>query len=280
MKILTAAVNNPGFLEMQSKSITKHVNSVSGGENISLIVFNDAKNWSNYTNFYKPEKINKNMIDMVCHNRLNKTCIDVSNDSSQSAQTLQTRYATVLNTMMTYMISNPDKYLVIDSDMVFVDDIDLTQFNSNYFGYVDIAGAPSPNFFFIDTANLSSKESINWDITTPANDTTWLTILKTDVANSGKIFEFSYLPSLTWNASDLPNNINSNLLTFLNYDFRNMGGHFFSEIYSNFVFHYKAGSNWMCEDLIPCNPYITNMLMFNVRLTNQLKLALTQMNAI
>lgn len=281
MKILSTSVNNPGFIELQNNSIKKYVNMVSGGEGVNLTVFNDAKNWNDFTNFNLSNKINKNMVSTVCNNRCYVTCIDVPNDSSQQATPLKARYASTLNTMMTYMFDNPDQYLVIDSDMFFVAPIDITQLNSCYFGYVDISGngtdIPSPNMFYVDTVNLANKNLINWNITDGSVDAAWLASLKLEGGNAGKITEFTYLSSLTWDASNLPVNINSNVLNFFNYDPRNMSGKYYAEIYNNNILHFKAASNWLCNDLQPCNPYNPDMLKLIVRLTNVLRQTFTML---
>lgn len=48
MKIISVVVNNPIFIELQYNSIRKYVKST---EPIEYIIFNDAKNWPDSTNF-------------------------------------------------------------------------------------------------------------------------------------------------------------------------------------------------------------------------------------
>ena len=270
MKILSTAINNPGFIELQKNSILKYVNSVVGAENTELIIFNDAKDWDDYTNFFNAHDINKNMVNKVCANRCYLKCIDVPNTFHRSIIDLKYRYVDTLNFMMTYMLNNPDKYLVIDSDMFFVDKLNFSQLDSCYFAYVEQStdGLPSPNMFYIDTINLNNKESIKWDIN--QSDLDWLNLLKNN-NEPDKIIKFNYLPSLLWTEKDIPSNIHYNIRAFLYNDRRNANGMFFSEIYNNNILHIKGGSNWLHNELnYLLNPYdpSDNMLKIYVTLTN------------
>jgi hypothetical protein len=48
-----------------------------------------------------------------------------------------------------------------------------------------------------------------------------------------------------WNISNFPKELNKKLLTFLNFDPRNINNTYFAELLESKIFHYRGGSNWM-----------------------------------
>jgi len=276
MKVLTTSVNNPAFIELQANSVKKFVQPNSG-DSVEFIVFNDAKDWNDYVNF-GDTSINKNMVNSVCNSRFHVKCIDIPNDQHQHIESLVLRYADSLTFMTKYMIANPDKYLVIDSDMFFTSAFNMSQLDGYYFGYPDqpqisngmTIYSPLPNMFYIDTTCIPNQPMITWNIDTAAIDTGGMNDDWLNTLDPSKVYKFSVLSSLNWTEKDIPNNIHGNIRGFLYNDPRNVNGQFFSEIYNNNIFHYKAGSNWMHKELQyllnPSDPSST-MIKLNVHLT-------------
>jgi hypothetical protein len=246
MKIVSVVVNNPIFIELQYNSIQKFFKSEEKPE---IIIFNDAKDWPDNTNFnnihVKPKIIN------TCK-KLNIKCINIPNEQHKNITCPSTRHSQSLNFITSYMINNLDTYLILDSDMFFIDNFDINDFKKYYFCYVNQfriinntrINYPWANFFYLDSLNIPYKELIDWSpcngLDTGGKNHVWLSKLDKD-----KIFEIEYLQSCTWNETNLPISINKNIKNFLENDLRNKNSKYFAEIFYNKIFHYRAGSNWM-----------------------------------
>jgi hypothetical protein len=58
-------------------------------------------------------------------------------------------------------------------------------------------------------------------------------------------YMIKHLRSLNWRKTDLPINVDKNIIDLLASDNRNKKGNYFYEIYDNRILHYRAGTNWM-----------------------------------
>jgi hypothetical protein len=248
MKIVSVFVNNPMFIELQYNSIKKFFKCDNEYE---IIIFNDAKDWPDITNFN--DITIKEQINNTC-NRLNIPCINIPNSHHMKKRDPSARHADSVNFITKYMLTNPDIYFMLDSDMFFVDYFDIKEFEQYYFCYINqcrnignsIINYPWPNFFYLDINNIPNKELIDWypgnGLDSGGKCAYWLSKLE-----KKKILEIKHLYSCSWNENDIPENININLKLFLNNDVRNKNGKYFSELYHKKILHYRAASNWMNE---------------------------------
>ena len=166
MKIISVVVNNPIFIEMQYNSLKRFFKSEEAFE---LIVFNDAKDWQDITNFGDISM--KSQITNTC-GKLNIKYIDIPNSHHMYQNQPSIRHADSVNFMTKYMFENPDKYLMLDADMFFVDTFDISEFDKYYFCYINqernvqnrIINYPWPNFFYININEIPNKELIDWSV--------------------------------------------------------------------------------------------------------------------
>jgi hypothetical protein len=266
MKIVTAVVNNPEFIEIQYYTLKKYFK----GE-YEFIVFNDTKEFSDFTN--DGDTTLKEQIITIC-NKLNITCINVVNNHHNTMNMSQ-RHADTFNTyVLKYQIENPDKYLLLDSDMFLVDYFDINKYSQydcaivlqsrkdhqiNYFW---------PGLCYFDFTKMKNIELLNWncckDCDSGGSMHEWLKLqikdsvvpkpddihYKDETYHTDTIYFIKHLCSCRWNLSKLPENItNEKLIQFLLHDRRNENDTIFCEIYDNVFLHYRAGGNWMGEGL-------------------------------
>ena len=159
MKIISVVVNNPIFVEMQYNSLQRFFKSKDAFE---LIVFNDAKSLHDITNF--GDVTMKAQITSICE-KLNITCINIPNSHHMHESQASIRHADSVNFMTKYMFENPDKYLMLDADMFFVDTFDISEFDKYYFCYINqsrnvrncIINYPWPNFFYININEIPNN---------------------------------------------------------------------------------------------------------------------------
>jgi len=152
------------------------------------------------------------------------------------------------------MLTNPDTYFMLDSDMFFVDHFDIKEFEPYYFCYTNqsrnignsIINYPWPNFFYLDIRNVPNKELIDWSAAYGCDSGGKCALCLSKLENE-KILEIKHLYSCSWNENDIPQTINTNLRLFLNNDVRNRNGKYFAELYHKKILHYRAASNWMNE---------------------------------
>lgn len=269
MKVITNVVNNPIFIELQFKSLQKYLKN-----EFEFIVFNDAKDFPDYTN--GGDITIKNKIEEKCK-ELGLKCITLENHSHMYNHSGSFRHSQVLANIIKYQLKNPDKYLLLDSDMLLVSYLDinkwssfksaivLQQRNNNSCNYI------WPGLCYLDMTEGNHFDVFNWDLT-PTTDAGGMTEvwLKTQIQegenfpttenlrwnketdyNTKKIYFIKHLWSLTWDESEYPEELkeNKSLLTFIKTDLRNKDNKFFCEIYDNCFFHYRAGCNWLGEGM-------------------------------
>jgi len=248
MKIVSVFVNNPIFIELQYNSIKKFLKYDNDYE---IIIFNDAKDWPDITNFN--DVTIKEQINSTC-NKLNIPCINIPNSHHKNQHAPSLRHADSVNFITKYMLTNPDTYLMLDSDMFFVDYFDISEFKDYYFCYINQSRTVGnstinyawPNFFYLDIDNVPYKELIDWSLA-PGCDSGGKSSLWLSKLDKQKILPIKHLYSCGWNENDIPESINKNLKLFLNNDVRNKNGKYFAELYHKKIIHYRAASNWMNE---------------------------------
>jgi hypothetical protein len=249
MKIITSVVNNVDFIEIQYYTFKKFIRC-----DYEFIVFNDAKSFSDITN--GGDITLKQKIKEKCE-ELNITCINIENDNHSTLRCMSKRHADIFNNyIISYQKSNPDKYLLIDSDMFLVDFlneeffqcscalVEQTRENCVYIW---------PGLCYMDFTQISNIDLLDWSCC-PGLDTggmmkDWLSLQRNH--NDSQIYWIKSFSSGSWREENIPENLreNRNLIQFLKEDPRNSEDTFFCEIYDGRFFHYRAGSNWMCDGM-------------------------------
>jgi hypothetical protein len=239
MKIITPVCNNPDFIRIQAQSFAKHIH-----EPFEFIVFNDCKQWRDYSNFGDPTIYTE--IQRVCQ-ELSIQCIDVPNRAHVRVHSPSSRHAMTMNFIFAYMKATPDEYVCIDSDMFLIDTLDLTKWRRTPATVLvqERSGIHYiwPNLFYMDMLRIPNAYQIDFSVTGDTDSGgathTWLSACAKE-----DIQYIRHLPSLTWHAlpRDYPDY--PGLLAFLSADPRNKNGAFYCEIYDGSILHYRAGSNW------------------------------------
>jgi hypothetical protein len=281
MKIITAVVNNPIFIEIQYHTLKKYIK----GE-YEFIIFNDAKNFPDYTN--GGDYNIKNKIEDLCK-KLNIKYINIPNIKHKINQYSAQRCADSMNYILNYQKQNPDKYLLLDSDMFLIDYFDINKY-SNYDCAVVLQSRNNNtiNYFwngiyYFDMKKIKNIELLNWDLCRYCDVggmmQEWLKkqlliILNTDEIrwtnknfNTDNIYFIKHLSSCSWDIKELPKNLQDDqkLKKFLENDPRNTNKKYFCEIYDDVFLHYRAGGNWRKEGI-----------NFHNKLTSLLKKVLIQ----
>lgn len=265
MKIITSVVNNPIFIEIQYYTLKKYFQ----GE-YEFIVFNDAKDFPDFTNYN--DVTMKQQIQYIC-NKLNIKCINIPNKHHIKKTNAALRCADSMNYILEYQKNNPDKYLLLDSDMFLIDHFDINKYSKfdcavvlqsrnhhiiNYFWN---------GIYYFDMTKMNNIEFLNFncckDCDVGGMMQEWLKkqmgnipIPNTDDIrwidkdfHTNNIYFIKHLWSCSWDISELPTNLQSNikLIDFLKNDVRNINNKFFCEIYDNVFLHYRCGGNWRRE---------------------------------
>jgi hypothetical protein len=245
MKVVTAVVNNPIFIQIQYYTLKQHMKC-----DYEFIVFNDAKTFPDYSN--GGDIRIKNNIEEICQ-KLGIICINIPNNHHKKNIDASSRTADSLNFILAFQKQYPDKYLLLDSDMFLIDDFSLSDYE-NYDCSVVLQSRNKGTInyiwnglYYFDINRTKNLDLLNWNCL-PGCDTGGMTQqwLKIQVKNKEKIHFIKHLCSGSWNASEFPDNLKNNkkLFDFINSDPRNKNGQFYCEIYDNKFLHYRAGGNW------------------------------------
>jgi hypothetical protein len=258
MKIVTAVVNNPIFIEIQYYTLQKYFQG-----DYEFIVFNDAKSFPDFTNFR--DITMKNQIEELCK-LLNITCINIPNDHHKNNPCAVSRCADSMNFILQYQKQHPDKYLLLDSDMFLID-----TFDSNKYNHYDCAIVLQTRkkqeikyfwngIYYFDFNKIKNIDLLNWNhciyCDVGGSMQEWLKNQDPET-----IYYINHLSSCNWEEKEIPENLKSNdkLIHFLKEDVRNKEKKFFCEIYDNVFLHYRAGGNWMKQG-IKLHEYLSNKL--------------------
>jgi hypothetical protein len=252
MKVVTAVVNNPIFIEIQYETLKKYMLC-----EYEFIVFNDAKSWPDYSNFKNPKL--KQEINDLC-TKLNIKCIEIPNENHKKESSACVRCADSMNFILDYQRKYPDQYLLLDSDMFLIN-----YFDSSIYNICGVVLQSRPNIEYIwnglayfNIPKMSNISLLNWntcalcDVGGSMKD--WL---KTQ--DYKRIYFIPHLCSNDWDSNHLPKEF-LYLKDFFENDPRNEKGKYFCELYDNKFLHYRAGGNWMNQS------YSTH-----VNLSNKLK---------
>lgn len=277
MKIITAVVNSPTFIEIQYHTLKKYFKGY-----YEFIVFNDAKDFPDFTN--GDDVTIKTQIEDMC-STLGITCINIPNAGHKTNFCAVSRCADSMNYILEYQKNNPDKYLLLDSDMFLVDDFDIAIYekydcaivlqsrNNHRINYL------WNGVYYFDMTKMKNIDLLNWSHCTYCDVggmmQEWLklqtanTVIPTtddirwrnNIYHTNTIYFIKHLWSCTWDMSELPENLkkNTKLVDFIKNDIRNINNKFFCEIYDNVFLHYRAGGNWRKEGLNVHNK-LTQML--------------------
>ena len=266
MKVLTAVVNNPIFIEIQYHTLKKYMKN-----DYEFIVFNDAKNFPDFTN--GGDVTIKTQIEDVCK-KLNIKCINIPNEQHKINNCAAKRCADSMNYMLQYKLNNPDKYLVIDSDMFLIDNFNISDYEKYDISVVlqkRLNGKVNyiwNGLYYFNISKMDNKELLNWN-TKPGCDVggmmeEWLDKLTNkkypdtdkirwtdEKFHTDNIYYIKHLWSCSWDENEIPLKLKSNkgLIEFIQSDIRNQKGKYFCEIYDNKFLHYRAGGNWNNEGI-------------------------------
>lgn len=282
MKIITAVVNNPEFIEIQYHTLKRFYQG-----DYEFIVFNDAKSFPDYTN--GGDLTIKQQIEDKC-NALQIQCISIPNDHHCIQDNASERSADSMNFMFRYQTSHPDQYLVIDSDMFLINNWSAESL-LGYDAAIVLQSRTDPTYHYpwngwcyFDMFELKNNNLVHWERIPGYCDTggkmnDWLQVQmagqpmpntddirwSNNMFYTDKIYFIKHLWSCTWDISEAPEYIkqNATLLDFLMNDPRNINGKFFCELYDGAFLHYRAGGNWRQEGIA-----------FHQAITHKLKQAL------
>lgn len=277
MKIVTAVVNNPTFIEIQYHTLKKYFKG-----DYEFIVFNDAKDFPDMTN--GNDVTIKAKIETTCQN-LGIRCINIPNEDHKQMN-MSTRHADTFNNhVLMFQKQNPDKYLLLDSDMFLIDTFDIEKY-SNYDCAIVLQSRNNyslnyiwPGLFYVDFSKIQNIELLDWRPTdycdTGGMMKEWLQLQMngSNMPNTDEIrwtdkkfhnetiYFIKHLWGSSWDETELPTNLQErhNIIDFLNQDVRNENNKFFCEIYDDVFLHYRAGSNWNGEGMELHN-CLTNLL--------------------
>ena len=246
LHIQTAVVNNPTFIEFQVHTLKYFVKG-----DYTFTVYNDAKRFPDYSNFGDPNV--RRRIEDTC-SKLNIPCISIENNHHIKSQSASRRTADALNIMLDAQRKTQDRFRILDADM-----FPIMPFDTKKYRAYDAAILPqikttkgkSLDYFwngiaYFDMATLNPKEIMNW------NDE-WVEDVFTDTGGGmyyflketkNKFYRIPYLQSLTWSSLDWPLDVDTRWLQYAHNDDRNKDGKYFTELYDNTFFHFRAGGNW------------------------------------
>lgn len=269
LKVVTAVVNNPVFIEIQYNTLKKYMTC-----DYEFIVFNDAKAFPDLTN--GGDVTIRTQIEKVCED-LNITCINIPNDNHQVNRDPCIRCADAMNFILEYQKVNPWKYLCLDSDMFLVDFFDIKDYEKYTAAMVlqnrlnnEITYCWNGLYYF-DFTIINNQELMDWGCDefgkcdVGGRMRFWLRLQDNDLPTNNQIRDYEYgeynvlnksslyfikhLCSNGWDESEYPDNLALPLLEFLKNDPRNRDGKIFCELYDKKFLHYRAGGNWNMEGM-------------------------------
>lgn len=233
------------YIRIQEKSFRNHIKIP-----YEFIIFNDAKRWSDYTNFGDSSMYDK--IKNTC-DELSIKYIDIDNSHHRILQSASHRHCDSLRAIMRVVKNHKARFWIIDSDMWCVGDITEGDFDKYFEGDGSFVHQERdnmvyawPNLWFIDTRRVDVSE-LNWDIY-PQCDSGGMTQFW---LKNRRVNWIPYFRSTVWGIEDMKNVSESIrfLENFLLNDPRNVNNKFWAELYNSHIFHIRAGSNWNREGI-------------------------------
>jgi hypothetical protein len=263
MKIVTAVVNNPVFIEIQHTLLQFYMPC-----EYEFIVFNDAKDFPDKTN--QGDTNMPKYITKMCEHLAIK-CINIPNKHHSYQKDAAIRCADSMNFILNYQRSQPsDEYILLDSDMFPIAPIPIEKYRMANCALVEQERLEQKYFwnglYYFNTAKMTNMELMNWNCL-PGFDVGVMMVKWLKLQEHNNIFNIKHLPSLRWNknSKNMPDFLNQPkyhaLLDFLENDPRNSNDNkYFCEIYDNTYLHYRAGGNWREEGM-----------QFHISMTNKLR---------
>lgn len=244
MKVITCVVNNPIFIEIQYKSLKKYLKN-----DFEYIVFNDAK----------CDNIKKD-IENLCK-RLEIKCINIPNYThlNRCIEYPSIINALEMNFMLKYQIANPDKYLILDSNIFLIDYLDITERYKDYKTAFNIRSKNIDNklyryiwkgIVYFDMNKIDDIYYLDWNgmseewLKRQIKDNEKIPSInelehnKIDDYHISNIYFMKPYKKHTWKIDEIPNNLEKNkkLINFLINDKRNYGELIYGEIYDNIFY--------------------------------------------
>ena len=276
MKIVTSVVNNTIFIEIQYHTFKKYLLGLNN-EGYEFIVFNDAKTFPDTTN--GGDITIRAQIEETCRS-LGIQCIPIPNEHHVNMSMSNRHADTFNNHVLKYQRENPDKYLLIDSDMFLIDYLDLSKTYFKYDCALLLQQRPGLNYIwpglcYLDYNKIKNINLLDWStghggdtgaamcdwfnlqnarggaVPNTERDLRWGSKVKTFHNEMSSIYYIRHLWSCSWNENELSANYctQTDLIKFLKEDLRNVKGNFYCEIYDEVFLHYRAGSNWNKEGM-------------------------------
>jgi len=264
MKVVTSVVNNPIFIEIQYHCLKKHLHC-----DFEFIVFNDAKDFPDFTNNNDPTM--PKQIEDICA-KLGVKCIRIHNAHHRIINWASTRTADAMNFILKYQLQNPDEYLLFDSDMFLIDTFDIERYRQ-YECAVLLQKRPKvmPYFwngiYYMNIPKMRHLHLLSWDMCdncdTGGKTGLWYwnyiyesrdeipKEIQYNQKYSNNIYYMYGISSGYWDINTAPESIKNNakLLEFLETDPRSENGKFFCDLFEYTVLHYRSGGNWRNEGL-------------------------------
>jgi glycosyltransferase involved in cell wall biosynthesis len=250
IRILTTVCGAPHFIRAQVAAFRQCL-----GVPWEFVVFNDAKDWPDATNL--GDATMRRQVEETCR-ELGVRCISVANQGHRGQPSASQRHCETLRVVMDFVRKEPARYWMIDSDMwpvAFMGPADIAQFFQGSGTFVrQSRSSPQgeityawPNLWWMDTTRVDIS-NLCWDLV-PYCDTGGASV--TWVSRHTVQWLPPHLSSGRWGLKDLPEHLKAHpaLLEFLMQDPRNNMDYQWAELYTNVLFHVRAGSNWNGEGL-------------------------------
>jgi hypothetical protein len=188
-----------------------------------------------------------------------------------------------MNYILEYQKKNPDKYLLLDSDMFLISDFDINKYAQYQCAIVlQSRNDDKINYFwngiyYFDFTSIKNIDLLDWnntdicDVGGMMHD--WLKLQmsnkyiptvdeicdKNKSYNTDNVYFITHLRSCNWNEKQMPNTIHHKLYEFIKNDVRNVNGNFFCELFDDVFLHYRAGGNWLNHNM-NLHYYLTKQL--------------------
>jgi hypothetical protein len=251
LEIHIPVVNNPEFIEIQYHLFKKFCK-----DDWKMIIFNDAKDWHDPSNF--EDLTLKRKIKEVC-DKLEIEHHFIPNQNHKNILTPSIRHCLTANYIFqNFQKDNKNSILIFDSDMFPFKEFSI----KNFIGH-DIVGVLQkrkttefgeisylwPNLMFFTPSKLKNLNDWDWSVIISKEgifeaDTGGNTFKYLQKNPDLKIKNISHLSSGTWNKKDCTFEIPIEIQNFLDSDIRNKDNKYYSEIYDNWILHLRASSNW------------------------------------
>lgn len=279
MKVVTISTGDIIFVETQIKTLKKYML-----DDYEYIIFNACvkkKDFSNNDDEYVFNKLNEYCIE----NKVQFINLIEDQEYYDNLTEASARHGYILEKVLKYMKQNPNEYLMLDCDMFLVDYLDMSVYRE-YECAVVIQNRGDTKYiwgglFYFNIKRMRNLELLNdFNVGIYGNNACdtgggtykWinsLTILPTtqniryneyDIYNKDGVKFIKHLWSCSWDNTEYPSNLGNEVLKYCEDDIRNKNNKYFCEIYDKKFLHYRAGSNWM-RDNIEVHNYIKTKLL-------------------